>query len=262
MNEDPLVALEQADGIARIRLNRPRALNAIDAALARALLAAVRTSQANGARVVVLGGEGRAFLAGGDLQAFAADPPRGPVTARAIIGPLHEAVALLAEGDAPVIAAVHGAVAGAGLSLVLGADLVLAADTARFSPAYVRIGACQDGGGSWALPRAVGLHKAMEIALLAEPFDAQAALAMGIVNRVVAADRLEAEATALARRIADGPTRAYGHTRRLLRAAASRSLREQLDAERTAFAACAATSDFAEGVRAFFDKRSPHFVGR
>jgi len=256
------VLLTLDDGVAHIQFNSPKTLNAIDSRMARAFREIVIKQLASSdVRAVLLTGEGRAFMAGGNLQDFLDDLPNAPQTACQIIDPLHEALAALAEGDAPVIAAVHGAVAGAGLSLALGSDLVVAAESTRFVPAYARIGACQDGGGSWALPRLVGMHKAMEMMLLAEPFDAQQALGLGIVNRVVPDADLGRESLALARQLATGPTKAYGQIRRQLRGSMCRSLEEQLRREREGFTACAATRDFAEGTTAFFQKRAARFVG-
>lgn len=251
------------DGIAHIRFNRPEALNAVNVEMAEQLRAAVQRLQAaGGVRVVVLSGEGRAFMAGGDLQAFHADLAHADDTAHAIIGPLHEALALLAEGDAPVIASLHGAVAGAGMSLALGADLAIAADNIKLNMAYARIGASIDGGGSWHLPRLVGLRQAMEIALLCDSIDAPGALALGLVNKVVPAAELQAQTLALAGRLSQGPTQAFGRTRRLLQASFQRTLAEHLHAELDAFAAGARTQDFGEGLEAFFAKRAPRFTGR
>lgn len=215
------------EGVARIQFNRPQTLNAIDAAMARALYDRVREVLATpGVRVIVLSGEGRAFMAGGDLRAFHADLPQAPATARQIIDPLHGAVAMLAEAAMPVLASVHGAVAGAGLSVTMGCDLAIAADDAKFVPAYARIGASQDGGGSWALPRLVGLKRAMEIAMLSDTLDAATALQLGIVNRVVPASQLEAETMDLAQRLAQGPTQTFGRIKRLLRESLRRPLRD------------------------------------
>ncbi len=263
MNDgDNLVAVQLEAGVAHLRFNHPQSLNAIGVAMAEAFLRATQQVLADpGTRVIVLSGEGRAFMAGGDLQAFHADPVGAPDTARAIIKPLHEAVNLLADGNVPVIASVHGAVAGAGMSLALGSDLVIAADNSKFVLAYPKIGASPDGGGSWALVRRVGYAKAMEMLLLAEPFDALAALQLGVVNKVVPAADLLAETHALARKLAEGPTRAYGEIRKLLKHSLSQSLSSQLAQERCAFVRCAETKDFAEGVAAFLEKRAASFTG-
>ncbi|MEW5890856.1 MAG: enoyl-CoA hydratase-related protein [Pseudomonadota bacterium] len=246
--------------IAHLRFNRPGVLNAIDAATAQAFLAACRTLAADGeVRAVVVSGEGRAFIAGGDL----AEMRRNPVeAARALIGPLHEGIVLLAALDAPVIASLHGAVAGGGLGVALACDLAIAAEGTRFNLAYVNVGTSSDCSTSWALPRLVGLRKALEIALLGETFDAQEALRLGIVNRVVPAADLAAETEKLARRLTEGPPLALGRLKRLMRQSLNRELPAQLEAEAEGFLACAGTEDFAEGVGAFFEKRAPRYRGR
>lgn len=247
-------------GIAHIRFNRPAVLNAIDVPTANGFLEACRAaSEDKEVRVVVLSGEGRAFIAGGDLAAMKASPVE---TAQALIGPMHGGIALLAAMDAPVLAGLHGAVAGGGLGVALAADLAIAAEGTRFNLAYVNIGASSDCSTSWALPRLVGMRKAMEIALLGETFDAAEALRIGLVNRVVPAAALQEETGKLARRLADGPPLALARLKRLIRDSLGRGLQEQLDAEATGFAVCAATADFAEGVAAFFDKRPPRYQGR
>jgi 2-(1,2-epoxy-1,2-dihydrophenyl)acetyl-CoA isomerase len=255
------IVLSVTDAVAVVRLNRPAVLNAIDAEAAEAFLDIVRTIAARGdVRAIVLAGEGRAFCAGGDVSRFREGDPEAAIDA--IIEPLHAALQLLSEIPPPSVAAVHGAVAGAGFSLALACDLAVAADTARFTMAYTRIGTSPDGSSTFRLPRIVGLRKAAELALLAETVDAAEALRLGIVNRVVPAAELEAEAMALARRLAAGPTLAYGRTRALLADAFERDLASQLEAERQAFKASTRTADFREGVAAFLDKRPPRFEGR
>jgi 2-(1,2-epoxy-1,2-dihydrophenyl)acetyl-CoA isomerase len=255
----PLIASRDGN-VVHLQFNRPAVLNALDRATAQAFVHACRELHADHTvRAVVLSGAGRAFMAGGDLAELHGDPTGGAI---GLLGPAHEAVVLLAELPAPVIAAVHGAVAGAGMSLALACDLVLAADDARFTLAYVKIGASCDVSASWSLPRLVGLRKAMEIALLSEPIDAAEALRLGLVNRVVPATELPAQAMALAQRLANGPTPAIGNLKRLLRTSFDHDLRGQLDAERSAFLACAASADFAEGVDAFLARRKPEFGRR
>lgn len=260
-NTSPVLCeLEQS--VARIRFNRPASLNAMDERMAQEFLAACRSIGASDARVVVLSGEGRSFMAGGDLARFHADLANAADTASAIIEPLHEALALLADLPQPVLASLHGAVAGAGVSVALACDLAIAASDARFNLAYAAIGASPDGSASWSLPRVVGLRKAMEIAMLAENVDADEALRLGIVNRVVPASLLATETDILARRIANGPSVAYKNIKQLMRASLGRSLAEQMKAEEQAFRACAGTADFAEGITAFFEKRKPRFEGK
>lgn len=259
--QGPLLHWRDADGIAHIRFHRPQALNAIDVPMAQAFRRACEEVAADTAvRAVWMSGEGRAFMAGGDIGAMVDDPAG---VAEQLIAGMHGGLRALARIDAPVIASVHGAVAGGGLGLVLGgADLILAAEGTRFSVAYPQIGASADCSTSWSLPRLVGLHKALELALLSDTIDAAEALRLGLVNKVVPASDLEAEARKLAERLAAGPTRAYGRLRRLIRASLNTPFEDQLDAEAAGFRACAVTEDFREGTAAFLAKRKPGFRGR
>jgi 2-(1,2-epoxy-1,2-dihydrophenyl)acetyl-CoA isomerase len=252
--------LERNGAVALIRFNRPHALNAIDVPMAQALLHTARALAADrSVRAIVLCGAGKGFMAGGDLATMRADPLQG---AADLIGPLNEALLVFAAMDAPLIAQVHGVAAGAGLSLMLQADFVLAAEGTRFNLAYVNLGTSCDVGASWALPRLVGLRQALEIAMLGETLTSADAERLGLVNRVVAAADFEAEVTALAQRLAGGPTVAYGHLRRLMRASFDRDLPGQLAAEAAAFAECATTVDFKTGIEAFYRKQPAQFVGR
>lgn len=254
--------LLQTDGpVARIVFNRPKVLNALDAAAAQGFLDACRSVAADPAnRVVVIAGEGRAFMAGGDISAFVGPPDEVTARVRSLIGPLHEGLEILAALPRPVIASLQGAVAGAGMSVALATDLAIAADNTVFTLAYARLGTSPDGSSSWSLPRLVGLRKAMEIALLSDTYDAAEALRLGLVNRVVPAASLAEETERLARRLAEGPTFAYGRIKALLRGSLDASLRDQLAAEGDAFCACVRTADFAEGVAAFLAKRPPEFA--
>ena len=256
----PPLLLERHGAIATLRFNRPEALNAIDVPMANAFLAAVQSIAADpGVRAMVLRGNGRGFMAGGDLATLRADPVQGAID---ILTPLNAALQLLAQMNAPVIAQVHGAAAGAGLSLVLMADYVIAAEGTRFNLAYINLGTSCDVGASWALPRIVGVRQALEIALLGEAFTADDALRLGLVNRVVPGAELDSATTALAQRLASGPTLAYGAMKRLMRASMDHTLPEQLAAEKDAFVHCAGTEDFRAGVEAFHQRQSPQFVGR
>ena len=252
--------LERNGAIATLRFNRPDALNAIDVPMANAVLAAVQTIAADpGVRAVVLCGNGRGFMAGGDLATLRADPVQGAID---ILTPLNAALLLLAQMNAPVVAQVHGVAAGAGLSLLLMADYVIAAEGTRLNLAYINLGTSCDVGASWALPRTVGLRKALEIALLGEAFTADDALRLGLINRIVPAAELDSATTTLAQRLAAGPTVAYGAMKRLMRASMDRTLPEQLAAEKDAFVHCAGTDDFRAGVEAFHQRQSAQFVGR
>ena len=257
--QQPLL-LERNGAIATLRFNRPEALNAIDVPMANAFLNAVQSIAADpGVRAVVLCGSGRGFMAGGDLATLRADPVQSAID---ILTPLNAALQLLTQMNAPVIAQVHGAAAGAGLSLVLMADYVIAAEGTRFNLAYINLGTSCDVGASWALPRIVGVRQALEIALLGEAFTADDALRLGLVNRVVPGTELDSATAALAQRLANGPTLAYGAMKRLMRASMDNTLPEQLAAEKGAFVHCAGTEDFRAGVEAFHRRQSPQFVGR
>ena len=246
--------------VVTLRFSRPEALNAIDVPMAQALLAAVRDIAADASvRAVVLCGAGKGFMAGGDLATLRANPVQG---AADLLGPLNEAVQVLATMNAPVIAKVHGVAAGAGLSLMLQADFVIAAEGTRFNLAYINLGTSCDVGASWALPRLVGLRNALEIALLGDTLTASDALRLGLVNRVVPAEHLDTATDTLIERIAQGPTLAYGAMKRLMRASFDRDLDTQLIAETAAFAGCAATEDLRAGIEAFFEKKTPVFEGR
>lgn len=255
-----LVAVE--GGLAVLTLNRPEALNAVDVPLASALGAAMEMIERTpGIRAILLGAAGRAFCAGGDVARFTGAEPHADVADRTMRH-FHPAVLRLARSPLPSVAMVQGAVAGAGVGLMLACDFVVAADTVRLSLAYSKIGASTDGGASWILPRLVGTRKAKELALLSERIDAAEALRLGLVNRVVTPDRLEEEARSLAGRLAEGPTRAFAAIKRLTDTSFSRDLAAHLDAEREAFADVAGTADFAEGLASFFEKRPPTFTGR
>ena len=256
----PPVLLERQGAIATLRFNRPEALNAIDVSMAEAFLAAMQAIAADpGVRAVVLRGNGKGFMAGGDLATLRANPVQG---AADLLAPLNAAVALLGQINAPVIAQVHGVAAGAGLALMLQADFVLAAEGTRLNLAYIKLGTSCDVGASWALPRLVGLRRALEIALLGDTFNATEAERMGLINRVLPAAELDAAVQQLAERLAAGPTVAYGHMRRLLRSSFDNDLPTQLHAEAAAFAQCGHTADLPEGIEAFFAKRTPAFQGR
>lgn len=256
---EPLL-LERDGPVATLRFNRPEALNAIDVPMANAFLAAVQTIAADSSvRAVVLCGNGKGFMAGGDLATLRANPVQGAID---ILTPLNAALLLLAQMNAPVIAQVHGVAAGAGLSLLLMADYVLMAEGTRLNLAYINLGTSCDVGASWALPRVVGVRKSLEIALLGDAFTAEDALRLGLVNRVVPAAELEAATAAMAQRLAAGPTVAYGAIKRLMRESMDRTLPEQLAAEKEAFVRCAATEDFRAGVDAFHHRQTAQFSGR
>lgn len=262
------VLLHIEDGVATLTLNRSAALNALSMEMMQDLARAV--AELRGRRdlaVVVLTGAGEHFMAGGDLNDFARhldlSAPARLANFKAMIEQYVNATVTALQGlHQPVIAKVRGACAGFGLSLVLGCDLAVCADDAKFTTAYAAIGLSGDGGVSYFLPRLVGSRKALELLLLAERFDAAEALRLGLVTRVVPAAELDAEVGRLAARLQAGPRHAYGEIKRLVQASFDTRLESQLQSEAEAFARCSATQDFAEGVRAFLEKRKPEFEGR
>lgn len=251
------------DAIATIAFNRPQVLNALDDEMILAFRnACERIGTDDAIRCVVLRGEGSAFLAGGDVAMFAAHADELPRLSLALARELHFGILALRRMPKPVLASVHGAVAGAGVSIMAACDLAIAADDARFTAAYSAIGVSPDGGASYFLARCLGPRRALEFLLLSEPVDAQAALRLGLVNRVVPAAELGEATKRLATRLARGPTRAYAETKRLVDAAADAPLEQQLEAEALAFGRCAGSDDMREGVAAFVAKRRPDFRGR
>jgi len=251
-----------ADSIATITLNRPQVMNALDAKMIGQLReAAERAEQDARARAVVIRGEGPAFLAGGDVSMFHANLARMPDLAREGAPELHRAILALRRAPKPVLASVHGAVAGAGVSVMAAADLAIAADGTRFTMAYSRLGTSPDGGATYSLPRLIGLRKALELLLLSDSIDAREALGLGLVNWVVGAGQLAAETEKIAQRLAQGATLAFAAIKQLVGQTYDQTLAAQLNAEVEAFARCAGTRDFAEGVTAFVEKRKPDFKG-
>lgn len=257
------VEFSVTDGLGVLRLNRPERRNAIDQQMADDLYeAAHRCAGDTGLRALAVLGNGPAFTVGGDIGVFAGTVPEElPATLRRMVTPYHAALQLLAELPVPIMTAVHGAVAGGGLGLLYCADVVLAADSAKFGTGFAALGLSGDGGTSWYLPRLVGVRRAQEL-YFGRVLDAHEAREWGLVSEVVPADRLEAAAVARATALAAGPTRAYAEIRKLLRTSFSSTLAEQLSAEIGAITRTGATRDSASAVRSFVAKTAPEFEGR
>jgi 2-(1,2-epoxy-1,2-dihydrophenyl)acetyl-CoA isomerase len=256
------VLLEISGGVGRLTLNRPGNANAIDVATARALAeSAGKLAGDPTVRAVLLRGAGERFCGGGDVKSFADARDGLDARLREIVTQLHVAMDALASLDAPVVAAVQGSAAGAGFALALAADLVLAAESARFVLAYTGIGLTPDGGTTWYLERTVGRRRALELVLTNRALSAAEALDWGLVTRVVPDEDLGATAEELVGELATGPTRAFGAAKRLVDAAPRAELDAQLAAEAAALTRAGASSDGVEGVRAFTEKRRPSFRG-
>lgn len=260
-----VVHVRHDGAVAVITLSRPESLNAISHELAMVLGGVLAEAAASGrVRALVLTGEGRAFCAGGDVREFVAHLDTNPAAFLGeLVSAFHEHVILpLRRMPKPVIAAINGVTAGGGVGLALACDLRVASAGARFTLAYPNIGLTVDGGSSFFLPRLVGMGRAIELMLLAEALDAQEALRVGLVNRVVDPDELLPQAIALATRLADGPAAAFAMIKELMDLTYRSNLPTQLQAELERIVAAASTADHAEGIRAFVQKRKPAFQGR
>jgi 2-(1,2-epoxy-1,2-dihydrophenyl)acetyl-CoA isomerase len=262
MNDTVLLRVDGA--VATVTLNRPQVLNALDSAMVDGLAAAFERIDGDAAlRVVVLTGSGNGFMAGGDIRRFQEVMTLSPAEKRAyferFIHRIHPVIIAMRRLPLPIVAGVHGAVAGIGMSLMMACDLAIAADDTRFTLAYCHLGTSPDGGSTFFLPRHVGLKKAMEIALLGDRFDAATASRLGLINETVPAADLARRVAELSARLARGPAAAYAATKRLLNQSGSATIETQLQAEAESFAHCAATADFAEGVAAFVGKRPANF---
>jgi 2-(1,2-epoxy-1,2-dihydrophenyl)acetyl-CoA isomerase len=249
-------------GVAQVTLHRPDAKNALNLAMARELMdAAIRCDEDPGIRAVVLTGSNGVFSAGGDLKSFSRAGDRLPHALKELTTYLHAAVSRLARMDAPVVAAVNGAAAGAGMSLACAADIVLCGTSARFTMAYTRAGLAPDGSSTWFLPRIIGYRRTQELMLTNRTLSAEEALAWNLVTRVVPDAELAGAARALATELAAGPTVAFGSVKKLLLTSATESLETQMEREARHIAAAARSADGKEGVAAFVGKRPPSFRG-
>lgn len=257
------VRFEQKDGVGWIRMHRPRELNAFNLTMGRELCAAANLCGAEKSiRAVVLTGTGRAFCAGGDVQEMhrhLQEAGRADVFLRELTTALHAFVAEIVRMRKPVIAAVNGTAAGAGMSMSLACDLGLAVEGCRFVLAYTNVGLVPDGGSSYFLPRLVGYRKAVEMAYFNEPIGSEEALRLGLVNRVFPAETFEAEVAETAARLARGPTETYGRARNLMRLGLLESLESQMESERQGLVASSLSGEFREGIQAFAEKRKPDF---
>lgn len=257
---EPLL-IEVDKGIATLTLNRPEAGNSISMGLARALMeAAIRCDTDDAIRCVVLTGAGRLFSAGGDISGFQEAGERISAYLSELVGYLNMAMARFLRMPKPLLTVVNGPAAGAGLSLAIAGDIVLAAQSAHFTTAYGGVGLTPDAGMSWLLPRLVGLRRAQEMLVMNNRVGADEAAAMGLVTRVVADDGLALEASQTAAQLAASATQAIGGARRLLLASYEGALEGQLEREARSVAAAGAGRESREGVAAFLARRRPDFT--
>ncbi len=249
------------DGVATITLARSEAGNAMNWALVDAFSAACEHTAADASvRSVLIEAEGKNFCVGGDLKAFAREGDPSDFIGR-LARRLHLGVALLASLPAPLIVAVQGAAAGAGLSLVASGDLVIAGRSSSYTMAYTAIGLVADGGATWLLPRVIGLRRAQEMAYTNRRLSAEEAERYGLVTRLVDDEQVRYEARALAATIAKGPTFAFGQVKRLYAKSFAANLPAQLDAEAVAIGEAMATQDAKRAIAAFLNRQTPEFAG-
>ncbi len=250
------------DGIVSLVLNRPEALNALERELLHELAEVIGSAAIDpGVQGVVISGSGRAFCAGGDLK-WVWESPRGAAAAfHRLVVRFHQAIIDIRRMAKPVIAAIHGVAAGGGFSLALACDFRVMGESAVLRQAYTSSGLSIDGGGSFMLPRLVGVARALEIMALDEPIDANRALAWGLATRVVPDGEEVAAALAMVRRIASGSLHSFGWSKRLINDSFDTAMEVQLERERIGLCACSEHPDGQEGMRAFMEKRPPVFPG-
>lgn len=257
------ILYEVSNNIATITFNRPTAMNALNPQMADELARVTeQTLLDKSIRAVLIKGAGELFMAGGDIRFFYDTLDTMPAEVLPVVRKVNASILNLIGMPKPVIACVHGSVAGIGLSFMLAADLVIAAEGTQFTTAYSKIGLTPDGGLSYTLPRLVGVKKAMELLLLANVFDANKAYELGLVNHLATQDTVFSEGDRLIQQLAQGPTNSYAKMKQLVHSSMTAGLAAQLEAEAHAFVAATVTEDFREGVAAFVTKAKPQFKGR
>jgi 2-(1,2-epoxy-1,2-dihydrophenyl)acetyl-CoA isomerase len=257
------VRYEVSDSIATITLNRPEAYNALNLTLGRDLFhATIEADEDRAVRCIIVTGAGKAFCAGGDVKVFDDNADRIGIVIKELTTYLHGAVSRLARTPKPVIMAVNGVAAGGGMSLALAGDLVVAAESAKFTMAYSKIAASPDGSSSYFLPRIIGVRRALELHYTNRALSAREAMDWGLVNRVHPDAEFASSVGALARELAEGPTLAFGRAKLLFHQSTQESLETQMELESQAIAASGHTEDFRNGVAAFARKQAAVFHGR
>jgi 2-(1,2-epoxy-1,2-dihydrophenyl)acetyl-CoA isomerase len=254
------IIFEKQGAIARLTLNRPDAANGLDSLMASELKQAAQLCSGDPElKVVVLSASGRFFCAGGDIKEMMSHGDEVGEAVKSLADDLHSAISILSRMQAALIVAVNGVAAGAGFSLALIGDIVLAAESSSFTMAYTRAGLCPDGSSSYFLPRLVGLRKAQELMLTNRTLSAQEACTLGMVTRVVTDDDLAAQAEQVASDLANSARLSTAYVKKLLLASPGNDLEAQMELEGQLVSRCAASPDGREGIQAFVDKRQPEF---
>jgi 2-(1,2-epoxy-1,2-dihydrophenyl)acetyl-CoA isomerase len=254
------IIFEKQGAIARLALNRPDAANGLDSLMASELKQAAQLCSGDPElKAVVISASGRFFCAGGDIKEMMSHGDEVGEAVKSLADDLHSAISKLSRMQAALIIAVNGVAAGAGFSLALIGDIVLAAESSSFTMAYTRAGLCPDGSSSYFLPRLVGLRKAQELMLTNQTLGAQEACALGMVTRVVADDNLAAQAEQVASDLAKSARLSTAYVKKLLLVSPGNDLEAQMELEGQLVSRCAASPDGREGIRAFVDKRQPDF---
>ena len=257
------ISVDFAVGVMRITLNRPDVLNSFNAQMGRELRSALEDARSDKTvRAVLLTGAGRAFSAGQDLSEVPASTEGAEADLGVHVrGVYNQLIKTIRKLELPVVCAVNGVAAGAGANIALACDIILAGENASFIQSFSKVGLIPDSGGTFFLPRIVGLPRATALMMTADKIDAQRAYEIGMVYRVCSADSLQEDAMALATQLAAMPTRGLGLTKRALNASLNNDLDSQLDLEAELQGEAGLTKDFAEGVKSFLEKRKPNFTG-
>lgn len=256
------VLFEVDDGLATLTLNRPDEANAMNLQMMQELMhVSIACDEDPAIRCLLITGSGPMFSAGGDIKAFTAAPDTGKLLKEMTVY-FHAAISRLARMEAPVVIAVNGTAAGAGFSLAASGDITLAASSAKFVSAYTAGGLSPDGSSTFFVPRLLGWRKAMELMLTNRTLTASEAAEWGLINRAVPDDELMTDATALARTLASGPTKAFGKVKQMLQSTFSETLESQMEIESRNIADLTRTTDLNEGLAAFIEKRRPEYKGR
>ena len=260
MEKFETISLTKTDNIASITFNRPNAANGINPTLAREFAAAALDCDKDASiRCVILNANGKMFCAGGDLNAIGGDPSQAAAKIKGMADNLHRATSSLARMEKPFIVAVNGMAAGAGFSIAITGDFVIAAESAKFTMAYTAAGLSPDGSSTYYLPRLVGVRKAMDLMITNRRLSAQEAESWGLINQVVVDEELQTTAMALAQKLANGPTDAFAIVKKLLLCSFDNSLETQMELEGRAISNQAGAANGQEGIQAFLEKRKPNF---